>query len=91
MYVDIIDAYGQAQTIVSNRVHPFYVEGYWKSADELIPGDRLTGTDGSLLQVQGIRITEEPLKAYNLSVDDYHTYFIKAPNSTSEGVWVHNA
>ena len=39
--------------------------------------------------MRSIRIAEEPLQAYNLTVADYHTYFIKGEKGTG-GVWVHN-
>ena len=39
--------------------------------------------------MHSVRIAEEPLQAYNLTVADYHTYFIKGEKGSS-GVWVHN-
>ena len=39
--------------------------------------------------MHSVRIAEEPLQAYNLTVADYHTYFIKGEKGTG-GVWVHN-
>ena len=39
--------------------------------------------------MSSVRIAEEPLQAYNLTVADYHTYFIKGEKGSS-GVWVHN-
>ncbi|SUX21942.1 Protein of uncharacterised function (DUF1557) [Cardiobacterium valvarum] len=39
--------------------------------------------------MHSVRIAEEPLQAYNLTIADYHTYFIKGEKGTG-GVWVHN-
>jgi hypothetical protein len=36
-----------------------------------------------------VEVKNEPLSAYNLTVDNDHTYFI-AGNYKVEGVWVHN-
>ena len=32
----------------------------------------------------------QPLQAYNLTVTDWHTYFVKGDKAEMEGVWVHN-
>ena len=32
----------------------------------------------------------KPLQAYNLTVADWHTYFVKGDKAETEGVWVHN-
>ena len=37
-----------------------------------------------------VRIEKEPLKAYNLTVNDFHTYFIKGEAESAQSVWVHN-
>ncbi|MBG8948962.1 septum formation inhibitor Maf, partial [Neisseria meningitidis] len=34
---------------------------------------------------------QQPLKAYNLTVADWHTYFVKGSQAETEGVWVHNS
>ena len=47
------------------------------------------GDDKHWYTVSSVRIAEEPLQAYNLTVADYHTYFIKGEKGSS-GVWVHN-
>ena len=39
--------------------------------------------------VQSVRQTKESLSAYNLTVDNDHTYFVTGSDSTY-GVWVHN-
>ena len=49
----------------------------WVEAAKLQRGYRLLGDDKRWHTVRSIRIAEEPLQAYNLTVADYHTYFIK--------------
>jgi filamentous hemagglutinin len=110
-----VAADGQKQLIVSNAIHPFFVqylpenlegappkssEGHdyrgaivnaqWIDAENLKVGYRLLGSSGGWLQVEEVRRVTEPLEAYNLSVADFHTYFIKG-EAGREGVWVHNA
>jgi hypothetical protein len=67
--------------------HPFFVNGGWKRADRIEPGDWLFTLDGprqvapdqaaSLVSMPGVAT------AYNLEVATHHTYF-------AEGVLVHN-
>ena len=49
----------------------------WVEAAKLRQGYRLLGDDKRWHTVHSVRIAEEPLQAYNLTVADYHTYFIK--------------
>ena len=37
-----------------------------------------------------VRIEKEPLKAYNLTVSEFHTYFVKGEAESAQSVWVHN-
>lgn len=61
----------------------------WIDAGNLKIGYRLLGSAGRWLEVSGLERTQEPLQAYNLTVADFHTYFIRG-ESGQEGVWVHN-
>jgi filamentous hemagglutinin len=61
----------------------------WVDAANLKAGYRLLGSSGSWLEVTQVQRTTEPLKAYNLTVADFHTYFVKGEEG-QEGVWVHN-
>ena len=124
---------GAQQTIVSNRIHPFFVQiekpaddvqlaatgtdgpsmpisseghvyrgpianGYWVDAIDLKPGYRLLGvgentTDSSTQwsEVVSVEVEEKPLKAYNITVGGWHTFFIRgADNDDAPAVWVHN-
>lgn len=103
---------GKAQTILSNRIHPFYVSdlgvrhkkteladverdtnkaGQWVQAQALQPGNLLFTDSGYPAEVISLDIKGEPLKAYNFTVDEYHTYFVKGAFSHgTSAVWVHN-
>lgn len=52
-------------------------------------GYKLLSEDGQWQVVQSVIQTEEPLSAYNLTVNNDHTYFVTGSDSTY-GVWVHN-
>lgn len=98
--VSIRAADGQGQTILSNRIHPFYVnifatsqgpKGQWVQAQNLHPGDQLLTDSGHLAEVLNLEIKEEPLEAYNITVGDFHTYFVRgASNESTTSVLVHN-
>ena len=111
IYIDIKDENGNTQTIVSNKIHPFFTqvntgaslppssEGHnyqgninnaqWIDASNLKAGYKLLSEDGQWQVVQSVRQTEEPLSAYNLTVNNDNTYFVTGSDSTY-GVWVHN-
>jgi len=111
VYVSVEDENGRQQQIVSNRIHPFFVQlpsdvetapsseghhyggrvsrGAWVDAANLKPGFKLQGANGHWQHVTGVQVTQEAFKAFNLTVQDFHTYFIKAP-AGEEAVWVHN-
>lgn len=100
---------GAAQTIRSNRVHPFFVQttrevpasseghiykgplsnGHWIDAVDLRPGDRLLNDDATWAEVAGVMVEALPLRAYNLTVETAHTYFV-AGDARTRPVWVHN-
>lgn len=111
VYINIKDESGNTQTIVSNKIHPFFTqvstndslppssEGHdyqgdidnaqWIDASNLKAGYKLLSEDGQWQVVQSVIQTEEPLSAYNLTVNNDHTYFITGSDS-AYGVWVHN-
>ena len=63
--------------------------GHWVDAINLQPGYQLLGSDGNWQSVVGVMIRAESLKAFNLTVANYNTYFV-AGNDDARGVWVHN-
>ena len=91
VYIEVSDGLGKIQTLVSNRIHPFYSDGKWIKAEDLKAGNRLSSESGAEQTVQSITVKPEPLQAYNLTVADWHTYFVKGDKAETEGVWVHNA
>ncbi len=90
VYIEISDGIGNNQTLISNRIHPFYSQGKWIQAGRLKKGDTLLSESGAKQTVQNITLKQQPLKAYNLTVADWHTYFVKGNQAETEGVWVHN-
>ena len=55
-----------------------------------LAGDRLLNNDGSKAEVVSSGVLAEPLRAYNLTVEGWHTYFVAA-NVDAAPVWVHNS
>ena len=90
VYIKVSDGLGKIQTLVSNRIHPFYSDGKWIKAEDLKAGSRLFAENGAEPTVQSVTVKQEPLQAYNLTVADWHTYFVKGDKAETEGVWVHN-
>ncbi|MBG8748513.1 pretoxin [Neisseria meningitidis] len=90
VYIEISDGIGNNQTLISNRIHPFYSGGKWIKAEDLKAGSRLFAESGKTQTVRNIVVKPTPLKAYNLTVADWHTYFVKGNQAETEGVWVHN-
>ena len=91
VYIEVSDGLGKIQTLVSNRIHPFYSDGKWIKAEDLKAGSRLFAGNGAEPTVQSVTVKPEPLQAYNLTVADWHTYFVKGDKAETEGVWVHNS
>lgn len=57
----------------------FYVIGKgWVTAGELEAGDEIYRLDGSTSVVMSLELERlaEPVKVYNLEIEDYHTYFV---------------
>lgn len=108
VYLTIKNQTGTEQTIVSNKIHPFFTipreitfsseghiykgaiaGGQWVDAANLQEGNRLLDSNNKWQEVVSVIIKPESLRAYNLTVDQTHTYFIKGLEN-SDGVWVHN-
>lgn len=68
-------------TVTTTEDHPFWnnTDQQWQQAQQLDPGDRLRASTGEGPRVQGINWrTIQTGKAYNLTVDDIHTYYVQA-------------
>ena len=50
----------------------------------------LQSENGEAQTVQSVETKAEALTAYNLTVADFHTYFVKGAGSGADAVWVHN-
>ncbi|MFW5416390.1 hypothetical protein J0910_07180 [Nocardiopsis sp. CNT-189] len=58
--------------------HPFWIEDEqrWKEARDLVPGDEVTGPDGSRSWVTSTSTELRPQQVNNLSVANFHTYYV---------------
>ncbi|HFA4927177.1 TPA: HINT domain-containing protein, partial [Neisseria gonorrhoeae] len=77
VYIEVSDGIGNSQTLISNRIHSFYSGGKWIKAEDLKAGSRLLSESGRTQTVRKTVVKPKPLKAYNLTVADWHTYFVK--------------
>lgn len=64
--------------------------GQWVDAADLEPGFRLLDSNGEWSVVLSVEHRIGELKAYNLTVRDFHTYFV-AENDNTPSIWVHNS
>jgi type VI secretion system secreted protein VgrG len=57
--------------------HPFWANGAWTNAGELVKGDELLRSDGLTMPVgQVTHRTEHATTVYNVEVADWHTYLV---------------
>ncbi|MCZ1006405.1 polymorphic toxin-type HINT domain-containing protein [Streptomyces lydicus] len=70
--------------------HPFWSPSQhrWLPANELTPGTTLLSNDGSTVRVQANRPFDKHARTYNLTVEDLHTYYVMAGQTS---VLVHNS
>jgi RHS repeat-associated protein len=76
--------------VVTTEDHPFWsvTDQAWRQAEDLDVGDQVLSAEGRTVVVGGLDLsTTFSGTAYNLTVDDIHTYFVQV--GTSE-VLVHN-
>ncbi len=74
------------QKIESTYNHPFWVDGKgWTFAKDLKIGDLLVKDDGTMLDIKDIQHENRQARVYNMTVADFHTYFV-----SDLGIWVHN-
>ncbi len=82
----LTDSTGGNETIVTTSEHPFYVTGRgWTRADALKAGDLIVTADGQVVRVTSTAWLKTEQVAYNMEVEDFHTYFVG-----QKRVWVHN-
>lgn len=94
---------GKRALIRTTDAHPFFVSarphepseqnglvvGQWLNAAELRSGDRLLSSDGQEVEVVEKTVQQESLLAYNITVDEFHTYFVNGDGGDASA-WVHN-
>jgi RHS repeat-associated protein len=76
--------------LATTEDHPFWnaTDRQWQRADALDRGDMLITADGDLIEIDGLNPSStNTTTAYNLTVDDIHTYFIAVGD---DQVLVHN-
>ncbi|WP_374776442.1 polymorphic toxin-type HINT domain-containing protein [Streptomyces sp. NBC_01310] len=80
---------GPPATITSTFHHPYWSETrrQWTDAGDLTPGEQLRQPNGTTLTVQTTRNYPYAVTTYNLTVDDFHTYYVLAGAAP---VLVHN-
>ncbi len=67
--------------------HTFYTNNGWKSACDLVVGDRILSSDSEFVEIQELETCSytSPITTYNICVDSYHTYLVG-----NEGYVTHN-
>jgi hypothetical protein len=87
----VMDLRVNDRTIRSTMEHPFFVRGKgWIRAHEIRLSDELSTHDGKWVSVQWIGAVPGSITVYNISVEDYRTYFV-GHEAWGFSVWVHNA
>ncbi|MGW9068968.1 polymorphic toxin-type HINT domain-containing protein [Streptomyces yangpuensis] len=71
---------GPPATLTSTSHHPHWNETrrQWLDAGEFLPGEQLRQPDGTTLTVQSTRTYPFAVTTHNLTVDDFHTYYVLA-------------
>uniref|UniRef100_UPI0036700CCA polymorphic toxin-type HINT domain-containing protein n=1 Tax=Paenibacillus farraposensis TaxID=2807095 RepID=UPI0036700CCA len=83
---EIYNIHVGGQEIESTFNHPFYVKDKgWTFVKDLKVGDLLVQSDGNTLKVDSIELEHKHVTVYNMTVDEFHTYFV-----SDLGIWVHN-
>ncbi len=77
------------EVINTTSLHPFYVIGKgWTEAIEVEIGDKVLLQDGTTSEITNKTVEElkEPVKVYNFTVNEFHTYFVG-----NNSILVHNS
>jgi pretoxin HINT domain-containing protein len=86
----LLNLHVNGKVIRTTERHPFYVFGKgWLAAENLTPGDLLRSHDGQKVAVEDVVDNGDYSVVYNLSVSDYHTYFVGG-RSWGFSTWAHN-
>ncbi|MFE3587457.1 polymorphic toxin-type HINT domain-containing protein [Streptomyces niveus] len=76
--------------LTATHEHPFWSPSsrQWVTAGDLQPGMTLLTDSGTTVSVQANRAFTKNARTYNLTVGDYHTYYVLAGNTA---ILVHNS
>ncbi|MGW2651988.1 polymorphic toxin-type HINT domain-containing protein, partial [Streptomyces sp. NPDC001393] len=69
---------GGPRKLTATFEHPFWspTAQSWVKARDLRPGTTLLSSDGSTVRVQANRAFDQRVRTYNLTVEDFHTYYV---------------
>ena len=77
MAEEIYTIYVGGQEIESTYNHPFWVDGKrWTYVKDLKVGDWLVEDNGTKQQIEKIELEQRQARVYNMTVADFHTYFV---------------
>jgi hypothetical protein len=84
-FISAISSKGKGHHIFSTSDHPVFVNGEWREASQVIPGEKLVNVEGKKLKVIASITPNESVVAtvYNLQVEDDPVYY-------ANGILVHN-
>ncbi len=83
VYIEISDGISN-NDLISNKIHPFYSQGKWIQASRLKKATPCFPAAQNR-RFKTLRFKQQPLKAYNLTVADWHTYFVKGSQAKRKG------
>ncbi|HZD22403.1 MAG TPA: polymorphic toxin-type HINT domain-containing protein [Acidimicrobiia bacterium] len=86
----LIDLHVDGDVVTTTEDHPLWnaTDRQWQPADALDEGDLLVTADGDHIEVDGLNLgSTRTMTAYDLTVDDVHTYFVAVGE---DQVLVHN-
>ncbi|MCB5164525.1 hypothetical protein LG634_06710 [Streptomyces bambusae] len=88
-FTDVTLEGDRAASVTATDHHPFWTENTrtWTDAAEVEVGDTLRTASGAMARVGSVRHWKTLQPAYNLTVDDLHTYYVLAGRTP---VLVHN-
>nr|WP_231998039.1 polymorphic toxin-type HINT domain-containing protein [Neisseria gonorrhoeae] len=85
VYIKVSDGIGNSQTLISNRIHPFYSDGKWIKAEDLKAGTGCLPKAAKPKPSATSLSNQNRSKPTNLTVADWHTYFVKGDKAETEG------
>ncbi|MFJ9432553.1 RHS repeat-associated core domain-containing protein [Streptomyces sp. NPDC101490] len=87
--ITVTAADGRPDSLTATTEHPFWLPDSkaWAAADTLRPGQWLRTAAGTHVQITAIRHRTATADVFNLTVDDLHTYYVLAGDTS---VLVHN-